>query len=147
MLGKYKAMTIDDRVELYKQLFPECKALDPVKKFVMPVDRLNALEAIRELNTTLADLYQVSLPVITVWVRDSSYVQATGEIYLTEPELEPFLHQFRHHLQNVERKYERRGLTTEGNLEIATLPYKDTLYKMYGEDDAVAWSRFLIENV
>ncbi len=137
-------MMVNDRVDLYKKIFKDCKALDPVKAFIQPVDPLEALEAIRELNTTLADRYQVSLPVITVWVRDSSYVQATGEIYLAEPELEPFLHQFRHHLQNVERKYERRGLTTEGNLEIATLPYKDTISRMYGEDDAIAWTKFLL---
>lgn len=87
----------------------------------------------------------VSIPVITCWVRDDNYVQATGEIYLTEPELEGFLHQFRHHLQNVERKYERRGLTTEGKLDIADIPYKDTVYSMRGEDDARAWSKFLID--
>lgn len=137
-------MTIDERVALYKKEFKECKALAPVKGFIQPVDRIEALEAIRELNTTLADLYMVSLPVITVWVRDSSYVSATGEIYLTEPELEPFLHQFRHHLQNVERKYERRGLTTEGKLEISKLPYENTIYKLYGEDDARAWAKFLV---
>ena len=97
------------------------------------------------LNTVLSDLYMVSIPTLTVWVRDNSYVQATGEIYLTEPELEGFLHQFRHHLQNVERKYERRGLTTEGKLELAKIPYEDTVYKMYGEDDAIAWSKFIIE--
>lgn len=138
-------MMIKERVNLYKKLFKDsCKALEVVRGFVMPVEPIEALEAIRELNTTLADLYMVSLPVITVWVRDSSYVQATGEIYLTEPELEPFLHQFRHHLQNVERKYERSGITTEGNMEIAPLPYKDTIYRMYGEDDAVAWAKFLM---
>nr|DAQ39721.1 MAG TPA: hypothetical protein [Caudoviricetes sp.] len=139
-------MEIRKRVELYKSLFgADCKALEAVKGFILPVDRLEALEAIRGLNTELSNLYMVSLPTITVWVRDTNYVAATGEIYLAEPELEPFLHCFRHHLQNVERKYERRGLTTEGKLELAGIPYKDTVYKMWGEDDAVAWSRFLIE--
>ncbi len=139
-------MEIRKRVELYKSLFgADCKALEAVKGFILPVDRLEALEAIRGLNTELSNLYMVSLPTITVWVRDTNYVAATGEMYLTEPELEPFLHCFRHHLQNVERKYERRGLTTEGKLELAGIPYKDTVYKMWGEDDAVAWSRFLIE--
>lgn len=139
-------MQIESRIELYKSLFGEnCKALEVVKGFILPVDRLEALEAIRGLNTELSNLYMVSLPTLTVWVRDDNYVAATGEIYLTEPELERFLHQFRHHLQNVERKYERRGLTTEGKLELAGIPYKDTVYKMYGEDDAIAWSRFLIE--
>lgn len=139
-------MEIKDRIKLYKSLFgADCKALEAVKRFILPVDRLKALEAIRGLNTELSNLYMVSLPTITVWVRDTNYVAATGEMYLTEPELEPFLHCFRHHLQNVERKYERRGLTTEGKLELAGIPYKDTVYKMWGEDDAVAWSRFLIE--
>lgn len=139
-------MEIKKRVELYKSLFGEnCKALEAVKGFILPVDRLEALEAIRGLNTELSNLYMVSLPTLTVWVRDDNYVAATGEIYLTEPELDGFLHQFRHHLQNVERKYERRGLTTEGKLELAGIPYKDTVYKMYGEDDAIAWSKFVIE--
>ena len=140
-------MKIDDRVKLYKKLFKPCKALEALKGFILPVDRIEALEALRELNTALSDAYKISIPVITVWVRDNSYVPETGEIYLTEPELEPFLHQYRHHLQNVERKYERRGLTTEGKLDIADIPYKDCLYKLRGEDDAVAWAKFLIKNM
>jgi hypothetical protein len=141
-------MTIEDRVNLYKKLFPECKAIAPVKAVLdagVCGDRLEALEQIRELNTELADAYMVSIPVITVWVRDSSYIPETGEIYLTEPDLKSFLHQFRHHLQNVERKYERRGLTTEGDLKISDIPYKDCIYRLRGEDDAVAWSEFLLE--
>lgn len=140
-------MSIDDRVKMYKKVFKPCKALEALKGFVLPVDRIEALEALRELNTALSDAYQVSIPVITVWVRDNSYVPETGEIYLTEPELEPFLHQYRHHLQNVERKYERRGLTTEGKLDIANLPYENCLYKLRGEDDSIAWSRFLIKTM
>ena len=138
-------MTIQERVDLYKKIFKDCKAKDVVKGFVMPVDRLEALELIRNINTELSDAYMVSLPVITVWVRDNSYVPETGEIYLTEPDLEAFLHQFRHHLQNVERKYERRGLTTEGKLEHSQIPYKDCIYRLRGEDDAIAWAKFLIE--
>ena len=141
-------LTIEERVALYKKIFKDSVALEPVKAFVMPVDRIGALEAIRELNTTLSDLYGVSLPVITVWVRDDNYVPATGEIYLTEPELEPFLHQFRHHLQNVERKYERRGLTVEGlSKEFHRVPYEKCIYKLYGEDDARAWAKFLVEGI
>ena len=140
-------LTIEERVELYKKIFKDCRAIEPVKAFVMPVeDRLQALEAIRELNTTLARLYMVSLPVITCWVRDDNYVPATEEIYLTEPHLGAFLHQFRHHLQNIERKYERRGLTAEGlNGAFYKVPYEKCLYKLYGEDDARAWTTFLIE--
>lgn len=144
-------MTIEERVELYKRLFKDCKAIDPVRELICmgridEMTGLEALEKIRELNTNLTDLYMVSLPVITVWVRDSNYVQATEEIYLTEPKLEDFLHQFRHHLQNIERKYERRGLTVEGkDKEYWKLPYEGCVYNMRGEDDAIAWTKFVIE--
>jgi hypothetical protein len=142
-------MRIADRVNLYRSLFSSsCKALEPVKEVFqegIAVDKLEALEQIRRLNTALADAYMVSIPVITVWVRDSSYVPETGEIYLTEPYLEDFLHQFRHHLQNVERKYERRGLTVEGKQDLVKIPYEDCIYNMRGEDDSIAWAKFLIE--
>lgn len=140
-------MKIADRVKLYKRIFKDCKALPIVQGFTMPADKLGALEAIRQINTDLADAYMVSIPVITVWVRDNSYVPETGEIYLTEPELEPFLHQFRHHLQNIERRYERRGLTTEGDKVMAKIPYEDCIYNLRGEDDAIAWSKFLIKEM
>lgn len=143
---KADTVSIDERVAYYKGWFKDSGAVKLVRAFVMPVDRISALEAIRELNTALAELYQVSLPVITVWVRDDNYVPATGEIYLTEPELEPFLHQFRHHLQNVERKYERRGLTASPlNGAFYRMPYQKCIYKLYGEDDARAWARCLVE--
>ena len=141
-------MRIGDRVTLYKKIFKDCIALEPVKEVMQAgvyTDKLEALNQLRELNTILADAYMVSIPVITVWVRDNSYVPETGEIYLTEPDLEAFLHQFRHHLQNIERKYERRGLTVEGKNEIAKIPYEDCIYHMRGEDDAIAWSKFLME--
>lgn len=145
-------MKIRDRVELYKKIFKDSGAVGIVREFMdktlwITGDNFERLEAIRSLNTKLSDFYQVSLPVITVWVRDSNYVAATGEIYLTEPGLEDFLHQFRHHLQNVERKYERRGLTAEGvkDKKIWEIPYSDTIHRMYGEDDARAWAKFLIE--
>lgn len=144
-------MRIRERVELYKKMFKDSVAVAPVKDILEGDDingsPLDALEAIRKLNVALSDVYQVSIPVITVWVRDYSYVPETGEIYLTEPDVENFLHQFRHHLQNIERKYERRGLTAEeykGKPE-AKLIYTDTVHRLYGEDDARAWSRAIIE--
>lgn len=141
-------MEIQERVKLYKKIFKDCKALDPVKAVLqagVSTNKLEVLEQIRALNTELADAYMVSIPVITVWVRDNSYVPETGEIYLTEPHVGAFLHQFRHHLQNVERKYERRGLTTEGDLVLSKIPYEDCIYNMRGEDDAIAWATFLLE--
>ena len=146
-IANKSTLTTEERVELYKEIFKGSKAIAPVKAFVMPVDRLGALEAIRGLNTILADLYEVALPVITCWVRDDNYVPATEEIYLTEPDLEPFLHQFRHHLQNIERRYERRGLTAEGlSGEFHRVPYEKCLYRLYGEDDARAWAKFLMDS-
>lgn len=139
-------MTIQERVEKYKSLLgTTCKAIEPVKEYNHNNDRIKALEAIRELNTKLSEVYEVSIPVITCWVRDNSYVPETGEIFLTEPELEAFLHQYRHHLQNVERKYERLGLTMEGNRTLHKVPYENCIYLLRGEDDAIAWVKFLIE--
>ena len=139
-------ISIPNRAELYRKILRGCKALPIVNSFIQPTDKIQALEAIRKLNTDLSDAYMIPLSVITCWVRDDNYVPATQEIYLTEPELKAFLHQFRHHLQNIERRYERRGLTTEGNLEIADVPYTRCYYSLYGEDDARAWVKFLTEN-
>ena len=141
-------MKIRARVEMYKGIFKECKALEPIKAFIqagIPTDRVEYLEKLRELDTQLSDLYEVSIPVITCWVRDYSYVPETGEIFLTEPNIEEFLHQYRHHLQNVERKYERRGLTTEGDKSLSKVPYEDCQYLLRGEDDARAWSKAIME--
>jgi hypothetical protein len=143
-----RGMEIRDRVDLYKIYWSDCKAAEPVRKLLkagVPVDKMEALEAIRALDTELSDLYMVEIPVITCWVRDSNYVPETREIYLTEPDLKDFLHCFRHHLQNIERRYERRGLTTEGNQDLALLPYQDCTYMLRGEDDAIAWSTMLLE--
>lgn len=85
-----RGMEIRDRADLYKSYFSDCKAVEPVKSLLhkgVPVDKLDALEAIRALNTELSDLYMVEIPVITCWVRDSNYVPETREIYLTEPDL------------------------------------------------------------
>lgn len=141
-------MELRDRIDLYKSYFSDCKAVEPVKRLIeggMPVDKIQALEALRGLDTELSDAYMVEIPVITCWVRDSSYVPETREIYLTEPDLKDFLHQFRHHLQNIERRYERRGLTVEGKQDLAQLPYKDCVYSLRGEDDARAWSAMVLE--
>ncbi len=139
-------MTIQERVKKYKSLLgTTCKAIEPVKEYIPNNDRIKALEAIRELNTKLSEAYEVSIPVITCWVRDNSYVPETGEIFLTEPELEAFLHQYRHHLQNVERRYERLGLTMEGNRALHRVPYEDCIYLLRGEDDCLAWVEMVLE--
>lgn len=98
-------MTIEERVELYKSLYKECKALEPVAN-------------------TLA----------------KGYKQA-------DPDLEAFLHQFRHHLQNEARELSRKYLLMEDDPKADyRIPYREANSMLYGEDDAVAWSRFLIEN-
>lgn len=67
-------MRINERVELYKKIYKQSKAIDPVINLMNKIDWVTGdpfekLEALRELNTELSDLYQVSIPVITVWVR------------------------------------------------------------------------------
>ena len=146
------AMSINDRVDLYKRVILKgAEVVKLVKAYEKtPVgSELEDLERIRQLNTDLADLYQIPIPVITLYRRDNSYVPETHEIYLTAPTIwgEGFLHQFRHHLQNIERRSERRGLTVEGKMEYYRIPYMDTLYHMEGEDDAIAWVRAINELV
>lgn len=143
-------MRVRERVEMYKGYFMSYQVVDLVRevidKGIKTMGGLDALEVIRDLNTELADLYMVSIPVITCWVRDDCYIPETGEIYLCEPSLEGFLHQFRHHLQNVERKYERRGLLMDGmDKSYWKVPYEECVHSMRGEDDARAWSKAIIE--
>lgn len=144
-------MTIEERVELYKSLYKECKALEPVAntlaKGYKQADPRKRLELIRELDTELAEVYMVRIPVITCGVRDDNYVHSTKEIYLADPELEAFLHRFRHHLQNEARELNRKYLLMEDDPKADyRIPYREANSMLYGEDDAVAWSRFLIEN-
>ena len=143
-------MNIQDRVNLYKNLYTASEAPTAVKKYLDKIitinDELDVLEALRELNTDLSDLYQVSIPVITVWVRDDNYVHSTKEIFLGEPSLEGFLHQFRHHLQNEAREPQYKYLLVENDPKADyRIPYKDCVYRMHGEDDARAWARMVIE--
>lgn len=145
-------MDLVERVESYKEIFKECKALEPVSmalaKGYKSGTPLQRLEILRELDTELADVYSVEIPVITVWVRDNNYVTSTREIFLMEPDLESFLHQFRHHLQNEARKPQYKYLLVENNAEADyRIPYKDCVYQMQGEDDARAWARMLMEVV
>lgn len=145
-------MLIEDRIDLYKSLFPECKALTPVaeaySKLKNAASVIDSIEIIRELATRLTQLYKVTIPTVTFFVRDNNYVAVTQEIYLAEPDLEGYLHQFRHHLQNEARLYERRYLLLEDNKELDDrIPYKDAISLLAGEDDAKAWARFLIESV
>lgn len=146
MFNKQDTISVEKRVEYYKKWFEDCRAVKLLKDFKFPVDRIEALEAIRALNTELADLYMVSIPVITCWVRDDNYVHSTKEIFLGEPSLEGFLHQFRHHLQNKAREPQYKYLLVENDPKADyRIPYKDCMYRMYGEDDARAWARMVIE--
>lgn len=142
-------MLIYERVKLYKSIFKDCKALPFVKQLFADYNRaseLEALEGIRWLNTRLSEAYMVTLPVVTFYVRDNNYVRATQEIYLSSPDIEGFLHQYRHHLQNEARKYRRRELLVEDKSELDyNIPYTDTVYYMEGEDDALAWSKFILD--
>ena len=145
-------MTVEERVELYKTIFKDCKALEPVSmvlaKGYKGATPLQRLELIRELDTELAELYSVWIPVITCFTRDDNYVQATREIFLGEPDLEGFLHQFRHHLQNEAREQERKLLLVEDNKDLdSRIPYKEATHPLYGEDDARAWARMIIESI
>lgn len=146
-------MTIDERVELYKEFFKACKAVSPVRQVIIAkgyreAEPLKQVELLRELGTELAKAYKVRLPVITFFVRDNNYVAVTQEIYLAEPDLEGFLHQFRHHLQNEARQYERRLLLVEDIKGIdEKIPYKEANSLLAGEDDAKAWAKFIIDSV
>lgn len=97
MFNKQDTISVEKRVEYYKKWFEDCKAVKLLKGFEFPVDRIEALEAIRALNTELADLYMVSIPVITCWVRDDNYVSATGTkvtVYLEYKDLEQYKEAF-----------------------------------------------------
>ena len=144
-------MTIEERVELYKSLFPDCKAIAPVVKALAKGYRegspLDKLEILRDLDTALTDAYKVWIPVITCWVRDNSYVREIKEIFLGEPDLEAFLHQYRHHLQNEAREQGKKLLLVEDKTEVdSRIPYKEAVSTFYGEDDAVAWARMVMES-
>ena len=124
-------MTIEERVELYKSLFPDCKAIAPVAKALAKGYRegspLDKLEILRELDTDLTDAYKVWIPVITCW--------------------EAFLHQYRHHLQNEAREQGKRLLLVEDKTKVdSRIPYKEAVSTFYGEDDAVAWARMVMES-
>ena len=59
-------MDLIERVESYKALFKECKALEPVSmalaKGYKSATPLQRLEIIRELDTELAEVYSVEIP-------------------------------------------------------------------------------------
>ena len=136
--------TLLDKIELVDDEIPEgmvegLQEGDTYRHF-------NAIWVIRELDTELAEVYSVEIPVITAWVRDDNYVHSTKEIFLGEPSLEGFLHQFRHHLQNKAREPQYKYLLVENDPKADyRIPYKDCMYRMYGEDDARAWARMVIE--
>ena len=145
-------MLIEDRIELYKSLFPECKALTPVaeayRKLKSAASVIDSMEIIRELATRFTQLYKVTIPTVTFFVRDHSYVACTDEIFLGSVDLEAFLREYRFHLQNEARKYDKRYLLLEEREDLdIMLPFTDTESPMYGADDAEAWAQMLIECV
>lgn len=84
--------------------------------------------------------------IIPVYLTDEGDVHSTKEIFLGEPSLEGFLHQFRHHLQNKAREPQYKYLLVENDPKADyRIPYKDCVYQMQGEDDARAWARMVIE--
>ncbi len=145
-------MLIEDRIDLYKSLFPECKALTPVaeaySKLKNAASVIDSIEIIRELATRLTQLYKVTIPTVTFFVRDHSYVAYTDEIFLGSIDPEAFLREYRFHLQNEARKYDKRYLLLEEREDLdIMLPFTDTESPMYGSDDAEAWALMLIESL
>lgn len=143
-------MKIEKRVILYTELFTACKAFKPVfeivdKGYTEHAGYIQRLELIRELGTMLTKAYKVNIPVIVCGVRDANYVRETKEIYLGEPDLEDFLHQFRHHLQNEAKDPKKKYILVENSTKIdPQLPFKDTIYTMPGEDDALSWVKMIM---
>ena len=145
-------MTIQDRVDLYKSMFSECNALEPVSHIMAKGYKnktpLGKLELLRELATELTEVYKVYIPTVTCWERDNNYVKGTKEIYLAEPDLEGFLHEWRHHLQNEARDPNKILLLVEDDPQKdRKILFKDTISTFYGEDDAVAWARMIMESI
>lgn len=145
-------MLIEDRIELYKNLFPESKALTPVaeaySKLKSAASIIDSIEIIRELATRLTQLYKITIPTVTFFVRDHSYVACTDEIFLGSIDLKAFLREYRFHLQNEARKYDKRYLLLEEREDLdIMLPFTDTESPMYGSDDAEAWALMLIESL
>lgn len=145
-------MLIEDRIELYKSLFSKCKAQAPVaeaySKLKSAASVIGNIEIIRELATRLTQLYKVTIPTVTFFVRDHSYVACTDEIFLGSIDLKAFLREYRFHLQNEARKYDKRYLLLEDREDLdIRLPFTDTESPMYGADDAEAWAIMLIESL
>lgn len=149
-------MTIEERVGLYHKLYKNCKAVGTVAgvrlKGYNSATPLVKLELLRELVSDMvsSEKYDCYCPTVTCWERDNNYVKGTFEIYLMEPDLEGFLHQFRHHLQNLARDPDKEDLLIEGNEEITKkvlFGSRETNYTLYGEDDAIAWSKMVLEAV
>ena len=145
-------MRVSDRVSLYKSLFPACKAVEPVAEAYNTLEGdppvIECIEALRGLATKLTQLYKVTIPTVTFFVRDHNYVACTNEIFLGSVDLKAFLREYRFHLQNEARKYEKRYLLLEDREDLdISLPFTDTELLMYGADDAEAWAQMLIENV
>lgn len=146
-------MRILERVELYRRLALGAKAEAPVAKAAgaLSIEGLaiyEQIEILRELATDLTQVYKVTIPTVTFFVRDSSYCSYTDEIFLGSINLKAFLREYRFHLQNEARKYDKRYLLLDGREDLdVKIPFKDAESLMYGADDAEAWAVMLIENI
>lgn len=145
-------MTIAERVELYKSLYKNCKALVPVAEIIggfddkTPIERL---EALRDCTTKLVSkegYYGAICPTVTAFYQPTTYVRATNEIMVSEPDIKDFLRMFRLHLQNMARDPAKEDLLIEGNDGVTKqVLFKEAESKLYGWDDCVAWADMVIE--
>ena len=145
-------MTIAERVELYKKLYKECKAVVPVAEIVGGFESatpLTRLDRLRECTTKLVGkdgYYGCICPTVTAFYQPTTYVRATNEIMVSEPDIKDFLRMFRLHLQNMARDPAKEDLLIEGNEGITKqVLFKEAECKLYGWDDAVAWADMILE--
>lgn len=85
-------MDLIERVESYKVLFKECKALEPVSmalaKGYKSATPLQRLEIIRELDTELAEVYEVKPIFFRGRVREALWRKLRDQYLNVEAEIE-----------------------------------------------------------